>query len=76
MDIKPAKERNRVKQLIIQELVEISALWGDISIAQHLVTIMRPYSNAYDWTDDMLMKKVEKYRDELENQDIDVTRED
>lgn len=68
------KERARIKQLILQELLELNELWMETSVAQHLCTIMRPYKDAYHWTDEMLLKKIEKYRAELE--DNDDTRED
>lgn len=61
------KERARIKQLILQELLEINELWMDVSASQHLCTIMRPYKDAYFWTDEMLLKKIEKYRAELED---------
>lgn len=57
----------RTKQLILKELLEIIELWPLVSVSQHLVTIMRPYHDAYHWNDDMILKKIEKYRDELEN---------
>lgn len=61
------KEKMRIKQLILQELLEINELWMDTSISQHMCTIMRPYKDAYFWTDEMLLKKIEKYRAELED---------
>lgn len=63
---KDTREKTRVKQLVLQELTEIAALWWDTPLSQHLVTILRPYSAAYEWNDELLLKKVEKYRDELE----------
>lgn len=57
----------RIKQLILKELLEIIELWPEDRIAQHLCTIMRPYKDAYYWNDEMLLKKIEKYRDEIEN---------
>ena len=65
------KETIRIKQLILQELLEINELWVDIPMAQHLCTIMRPYKNVYFWTDEMLLKKIEKYRAELEDINYD-----
>lgn len=69
------KEKARIKQLILQELLEISELWLHIPSAQHLCTIMRPYKDAYYWSDEMLLKKIEKYRAELEDNNLD-ERED
>lgn len=65
------KERARIKQLILQELLEVTELWMDIPIAQHMCTIMRPYKDAYFWTDEILLKKIEKYRAELEDDNDD-----
>ena len=70
------KERVRIKQMVLQELLEINELWVDIDMAQHLCTIMRPYKDAYFWTDEMLLKKIEKYRAELEDNQIDEERTD
>lgn len=56
----------RIKQLIFTELLEIAELWSDIPLAQHLYTIMRPHKDAYGWSDELLLKKIEKYREELE----------
>lgn len=64
---KEASGHIRIKQLIIMELVEIAELWPDTNMAQHLCTIMRPITGAYHWSDEELLKKVETYRDELEN---------
>lgn len=55
------------KQLILQELLEISELWPDIPMSQHLCTIMRPYKDAYHWTDKEILKKIEQYRYEKED---------
>lgn len=65
------KERARIKQLILQELLEVTELWMDTPISQHLCTIMRPYKDAYFWSDEMLLKKIEKYRAELEDNNND-----
>jgi hypothetical protein len=65
------KDRVRIKQLILTEIAELVELWPDINVVQHLCTIMRPYTEAYLWSNEMLLKKIEKYRDELENPDDD-----
>lgn len=66
---KDLRERTRTKQLILQELVEVAELWPTINMAQHICTILRPITGAYFWTDEELLKKIETYRDELENDD-------
>lgn len=65
------KEKVRIKQLILQELLEINELWIDTPVSKHLFTIMRPHKDSYFWTDEMLLKKIEKYRAEIEDTDID-----
>ena len=65
------KEKARIKQLILQELLEITELWFDKPMAQHIVTMLRPYTGAYHWTDEQLLKKIELYRAELEEDVID-----
>jgi hypothetical protein len=56
------------KQLILRELLEIIEIWDKIPIGRHLACILRPYSGVYDWTDEQLLKKIEKYRAELEKE--------
>ena len=61
----------RKKQLILKELLEIIELFPEINIAQHWYTILRPYTDSYNWNDDTLLKKIETYRNELENDSDD-----
>jgi hypothetical protein len=61
----------RTKQLVLKELLEIIELWPDTPISQHVVTILRPYSSSYEWSDELLLKKIEKYRYELETDSDD-----
>lgn len=56
------------KQLILRELLEVIELWDKIPVSRHLACILRPYKDVYNWTDEQLLKKIEKYRNELENQ--------
>lgn len=60
------QEDIRTKQLILKELLEIMELWSNIPTSQHIVCIMRPYKDAYYWSEEMLLKKIERYRNELE----------
>ncbi len=57
--------------MILRELLEIIELWPDTTIANHLCVAMRPYSEAYNWTDEELLKKIERYRSELETDEDD-----
>lgn len=61
-----AREKMRIKQLVLQELLEIIELWPDVDVTHHLCSIMRPHKDVYHWTDEMLLKKIEKYRAEIE----------
>ena len=56
----------RNKQLILKELLEVIELWNEIPVSQHLATILRPYKDVYTWSDEQLLKKIERYRNELE----------
>lgn len=56
----------RMKQLILKELLEIFELWSNIPVAQHMMCIQRPYKDSYHWKDEMYLKKIERYRNELE----------
>lgn len=57
----------QTKQQIFHHLVEIVELFPQYSIAQHLTHVMRPHTGSYEWIDETLLKKFERYRDELEN---------
>jgi len=61
----------RKKQLILKELLELIELFPDQPIAQHLRCILRPNNDFYTWTDEVLLKKIETYRNELENDSDD-----
>jgi hypothetical protein len=62
------KQQNQVKQQIFHHLVEIVELFPQYTTVQHLVHIMRPQTGCYSWSEEQLLKKFEKYRDELENE--------
>jgi hypothetical protein len=70
------KSKIQTKQQIFHQLVEVVELFPQYTIAQHLVHIMRPHTGCYQWSDDDLLKKFEKYRDELENELADKVVED
>ena len=57
----------RTKILILRELSDIIELWSETPVIQHLITIQRPVTDVYSWTDEAFLKKIEKYRDDLEN---------
>lgn len=60
------KSKNQIKQQIFHHLVEIVELFPQYTTAQHLIHVLRPYTGCYQWSEEELLKKFEKYRDELE----------
>lgn len=65
------KQKVQTKQQIFHHFVEIIELFPQYSISQHIVHVMRPQTGCYTWTDEDLLKKFEKYRDELESDLVD-----
>lgn len=70
------KQKIQTKQQIFHNFVEIVELFPQYSIVQHMVHVLRPQTGCYTWTDDELLRKFEKYRDELENELIDNIKEE
>lgn len=70
------KQRIQTKQQIFHNFVEIVELYPQYSIVQHMVHVMRPQTGSYQWSDEELLRKFEKYRDELENELVDNIKED
>lgn len=68
-----SKQEAQIKQQIFHHFMEIIELFPQYTVAQHLVHIMRPRSEAYKFTSEQLLKKFENYRDELENELADIT---
>jgi hypothetical protein len=60
------KQKIQTKQQIFHHFVEIVELFPQYSISQHMVHVLRPQTGCYQWTDEELLRKFEKYRDELE----------
>lgn len=72
-----SKQKIQIKQQIFHHLVEIVELFPQYSISQHIVHVMRPQTGCYQWSDEELLKKFERYRDELENELIeDIDKEE
>jgi hypothetical protein len=57
----------QIKQQIFHHFVEIVELFPQYSTVQHMIHVLRPQSGCYNWSEEELLKKFEKYRDELEN---------
>lgn len=65
----------QTKQQIFHNFVEIIELFPQYSIAQHIIHAMRPQTGSYQWSNEELLKKFEKYRDELESDLVDTVLE-
>jgi hypothetical protein len=66
----------QIKSQIIHNFVEVIELFPQYTLAQHMVHILRPQTGCYQWSDAELLKKVEKYRDELENELVENIKDD
>lgn len=66
----------QIKSQIIHNFVEIVELFPQYTLTQHMVHILRPQTGCYQWSDGELLKKIEKYRDELENELVDNIKDD
>jgi hypothetical protein len=69
------KQKIQIKQQIFHHFVEIVELFPQYNIVQHMVHVLRPQTGSYQWTDEELLKKFEKYRDELENELVDTLKQ-
>lgn len=69
-------QQMQIKQQIFHHFIDIVELFPQYSIAQHIVHVMRPQTGSYQLSDEDLLKKFEKYRDELENELADKVQED
>jgi hypothetical protein len=70
------KQKIQTKQQIFHRFVEIVELFPQYTIAQHMVHVMRPHTGCYQWSDEELLKKFEKYSDELHNELADKVEAD
>ena len=66
----------QTKSQIFHNFAEIVELFPQYTIIQHMVHVMRPQTGCYQWSDAELLKKFEKYRDELEKDLIDNIKDD
>lgn len=66
----------RTKRLILKELLELVELWADKPLAMQLRTILRPNKDFYNWSDKELLKKIESYRYEMEQMNMEEIEED
>ena len=76
-DVKTKELENkkmRVRAEIFHNLTEIIELYPTYTIAQHLTTILRRKNEkakeAYQWSNDELLKRIEQHKAELEGDDF------
>ena len=76
-DVKTKELENkkmRVRAEIFHNLTEIIELYPTYTISQHLTTILRrkdpKAKEAYQWTNDELLKRIEQHKAELEGDDL------
>ena len=62
-----SKQKMRVIQLIIHELVELLELYPQYSVAQHL-SYLSDKKGFYRFTDDQVIKEIQRYRNKLEDE--------
>lgn len=58
--------KSNIKHRAIKELIEIFELYPNTNISAHLITLLRPSKEAYDWSDEELTRKIINYKKELE----------
>lgn len=58
--------KSNIKHRAIKELIEIFELYPNTNISAHLITLLRPSIQAYDWSDEELTRKIINYKKELE----------
>lgn len=71
MDFKKDKRKIQVQQQVFHLLVDIVELYPQYSFSQHLLHILRKKGDSkepYFWEDDVLLKKLEDYYDELKGE--------
>lgn len=73
--LKPDKKKMQTTQQIFHILLELTELYPDKTICQHLTTIMRRKNpgikEAYFWSNDTLLKRIESYKQELESDSLE-----
>lgn len=79
MSIFKTKAQIQVEQQILYNLANIIEAFPQYSIAQHLSHFLRKKNetkDVYFWSDELILKKVEEYYDELKTDLIIETDED
>jgi hypothetical protein len=77
---KPDKKKMQTIQQIFHNLLEITELYPQYSIIQHLATIQRKKSligkEFFHWTEEDFLKRIEQHKAELEGDDFMTIEED
>lgn len=73
---KPDKKNMQNTQQIFHILLELIELYPQYTITQHLAGILRKkkenVKESYFWSNDQLLKRVESYKHELENDSLEI----
>lgn len=71
---KPDKKKMQTVQQIFHNLLEITELYPQYSIVQHLATMQRRKNpdnkEFYHWTEEEFLKRIEQHKAELEGDDF------
>lgn len=71
------KKKAQITQQIFHNLLELTELFPNYTIAQHLAGILRRKASEgqefFFWSNDELLKRVEQYREELESESLTET---
>jgi hypothetical protein len=73
-----SKHQSQIEQQILYNFLQIVELFPQYTIAQHWIHILRKKNEAkeaYYWSNDITLKKIEQYYDELK-QDLTDTPEE
>lgn len=72
------KKKLQTRQQVFHNIMEVVELFPDKNTSQHIVLLFRSRGGKapYDWTEEELLKNVEKYKEELESDFEDEFYED
>jgi len=77
--VKPDKKKMQTVQQIFHILLELTELYPQYSIPQHLAGILRKKNpnvkEFFFWSNDQLLKRIENYKQELESDSDEDTAE-
>lgn len=74
------KRKMQTTQQIFHILLELTELYPNYTICQHLAGILRKKNpdvkEFYFWSNEQLLKRIENYKQELENESLDEETEE